>query len=307
MIVQGAAQGKLPIGWVETEDWKNPATGERTRKWQGPAATLENAYDEVKKILVDTSGAAIAYAPTVSVAGVLAEVAVVIPPGGGDAVMLAGDIAPPSFSIVPVEYDIPVEQRYVADEDSAANLAYLPALDAALKSADPDEFRSWWDAATPDQRRVAYWRMMGVRTYKSNAYTVSCTRYLPRTQNAQATIYSQVNKVLTWMQLRSLSYVFRAGIAEPKALKPDGTLASLLWLVRPPRVTLKSKWLEVSQNFIGAFRWPKDFYSGGKWESNTGDLDGGSGDAGGGDSSGGSTGGDTGGGDTGGGSGGGNA
>ena len=287
MIVQGAAQGTLPVGWVETEDWDNPATGERTRKWQGPSVTLDTAYDEVKKILVDTSGAAIAYAPTVSVAGVLAEVAVVIPAAGGDAVMIAGDIAPPSFSIVPVEYDIPVEQRYVGDTDSAANLAYLPALDAALKSADPDEFRSWWGAATPDQRRVAYWRMMGVRTYKSNAYTVSCTRYLPRTQKAQSEIYSQVNKVLTWAELRSLSYVFRSGIAEPKALKPDGTLASLLWLVRPPRVTLKAKWLEVSQNFIGAFRWPADFYPGGNWESNVGPLDG---------STGGGTGGDAGGG-----------
>ena len=291
MIVQGAKQGDLPLGWVEIEDWTNPATDERTRKWQGPAETLEAAYDEVKKILVDTGGAVLAYSPTVSVAGVLAEVAVVIPPGGGDAVMIAGDIAPPSFSIVPVEYDIPVEQRYIGDTDSAANLAYLPALDAALKSADPDEFREWWDGATETQRRVAYWRMMGVRTFKSNAYTVSATRYLPRTQKAQNIIYAQVNQVLTWAELRALSYVFRSGIAEPKALKPDGTLASLLWLVRPPRVTLKAKWLEVSQNFIGAFRWPADFYPGGKWESNVDPLEGSTGGG-----TGGSTGGDTGGG-----------
>ena len=285
MIVQGAAIDKFPPGWVETEDWTNPATGERTRKWQGPAATLKDAYDEIQKILVNSAGNAIAYAPTVSVAGVLAEVSVVIPALGDNATMTPGDVAPPSFSIVPVEFDIPVEQRYVGDTDSAANLAYLPALDAALKSADPDEFRSWWDAATVNQRRVAYWRMMGVRTYKANAYTVASTRYLRRSSTAADTVFSSVNKVLTWIQVKTLSGVI-GSIPQPQVLNPDGKLTPLKWLVRPPRITLKSKWLEVSQNFIGAIRWPADFYKGGNWESNVGPLDG---------STGGGTGGDAGG------------
>lgn len=286
MIVQGATIDKFPSGWVETEDWKNPATGERTRKWQGPAATLEAAYKAIVAVLVDTSNAAIAYSPTVSVAGVLAEVSVVIPALGDNATMTPGDVAPPSFSIVPVEFDIPVEQRYVGDTDSASNLAYLPQLDAALKSADPDEFRSWWDNATADQRRVAYWRMMGVRTYKSNAYTVSTTRYLRRDSKA-GSVFNLVNSVVDWATLKKTSGVI-GSIPEPKVLSTDGTeLKSLFWLVRPPRITLKAKWLEVSQNFIGAIRWPADFYSGGTWNSDTGSLDGSTGGGTGGGSGGG--------------------
>lgn len=250
-----SALGTGAEGWVKLTSFTDPNTGNITDQWRGPyskrdaALTAFSTYYTGKAWGVQNNGG------TSTMCGFTITV---VPLSWGDVATPVGDVKQPSYSIIPVESEIPISEIDVPSGVlSATDIKCLPKLIALWKAGDIAGINAYVSANAC--KKAAYWVVNGIETKTQTSYNASVTRFMKLGSTVPTGIYSGVDTVLTWSGVTSHMLVSASGLPEPTM---NGK--SLKWLVRAPQVDRFEKWLQIRQNYIGAYRFP-NFYQGGDW------------------------------------------
>lgn len=236
-------------GWGKLSDITNPNTDERTIIYRGAASTRTQAFDALKELYdnasITGSGTTTIYEWRVYISDItITDV-------------WSDDVKVPTLSITPTESEIPlceIGDASTLDYIVQANKHY-PKLLSLWKSGDIKGINDYV-ASNTDAKKIAYWICQGITTKTQTCYCASVTRYM-RLNSKSNMVYGNVDTVVAW------SYV--SNLCKFSAPEPKPNDKALQWLVRAPSVNvIDKKWIEVSQNFLGAYRYP-EFYTNGSW------------------------------------------
>lgn len=251
-----SALGAGAEGWVKLTAFTDPNTGNIVEQWRGPYSTRATALTAFATYYTGKAWGVQSNGGTSTLCGFTVTV---VPLSWGDVSTPVGDVKQPSYSIVPVEKVIPLSEIDVPSGVlSATDLKCLPKLLALWKAGNITGINAF--VAENACKKAAYWVVNGTDTKVQTTYNVSVTRFMRLGSSVPTGIYSGVDTVLSsWSSVTSHMLISASGLPEPKM---NGK--SLKWLVRAPQVDRYEKWLQIKQNYEGAYRWP-NFYQGGDW------------------------------------------
>jgi hypothetical protein len=140
---------------------------------------------------------------------------------------------------------------FTSSEDTAQNLALedIQTIEWCLRNQGIVTDGDIRDAKSVDE--YARWRSFGIDTYLAPTYTMALTFYIKASQKKNLVQY--IKKAGQVWKLESV-------IAKlPKSIQPNIDIVPQAWLAQAPTIAYTSNGITISQNFVGAEKFPS-FY-----------------------------------------------
>lgn len=247
--------GESAEGWVKLTAFTDPNTGNIVEQWRGPYSTRAEALTAFATYYTGKAWGVQSNGGSSTLCGFTITV---VPLSWGDVATPVGDVKQPSYSIVPIEKEIPISEIDVPSGVlSETDIKCWPKLIALWRAGDIAGINAYVNEN--NCKKIAYWIVNGRETKTQTTYNASVTRFMKLGNSVPSGIFTGVDTVKTWSGVTSHMLVSATGLPEPTM---NGK--SLQWLVRAPQVDRFEKWLQIRQNYEGAYRFP-NFYQGGTW------------------------------------------